>query len=501
MSRKGLYEKQSADAGVDIRRYLMLFVDNINLFCAIVLIFSLCGIVVSYILPKKYEANSLVSVEQSVVSDLVKGIVISPSVDAKMRLLKVYLLSRDMLLQVASALDMDLEARTPSQKDLLADTLKKEVSITHDERRGLFSIAYVDKNPVLARDFVNTMTRFYIEGRTASKRQESYDATAFLGEQIQLFQKRISEVQAEIDTFKSQKGMYLGLNEQLLRQKIRETEQRLEHIRIRKTELQTKMALLTDQSTLRDKLRAREVSLQTLLSAYTERHPAVIRIQEDIKSLRETIEQESKNEDSSKYGSEYQGLSIELRSLAEIEENLKALLAEDNRDLQELPSIRTQLSDLEQRRDNERTIYQQLVARFGQSEVSKQMELQDKAVSFNVIEAAVVPTNHKFPLRYMIILGSIVLGFCFAGGCLLINDLLRGKIHSANDLREFDLKVLAKLPQLVPIKAPEKSRRKIIIISGTFFVVLIACVIAWMEFMQFPYVERAIALAKRVIFS
>ncbi len=420
MSRKGFGENLSANAGLDARRYMMLFVDNINLFCAIVLIVTLCGVAVSYILPKKYEASSLVSVEQSVVSDLVKGIVVSPSVDAKMRLLTVYLLSRDMLLQVASALDLDLNARTPSERDLLAEELKKEVSITHDEKRGLFSIAYIDKNPVLARDFVNTITRFYIEGRTASKRQESYDATAFLGEQIRIYQKRIAEVQAEIDSFKSKKGMYLGLNEQFHRLKIKDNQQRLEVIRIRKVELQTKMELLTDRSALRDRLREGERALQSMQTKYTARHPDVIRLQESLKALREAVEQEAKNDDganhdTAKYGSEYQSLAIELRSLGEMEENTKALLEKDNRDLQELPAIQTQLAELEQRRENERAIYQQLVERFGQSEVSKQMELQDKSISFNVIEAAVVPANHKFPLRYLIILGSMMLGGCLAG--------------------------------------------------------------------------------------
>ncbi len=74
-------------------------------------------------------------------------------------------------------------------------------------------------------------------------------------------------------------------------------------------------------------------------------------------------------------------------------------------------------------------------------------------------------------------------------------------MHSANDLREFDLKVLAKLPQLAPLNTVKKARRKILFVSATICVLLMACAISVLEFLQLPYVERGIALARRSLFS
>lgn len=497
-------EKQPVEGKLDVQRYIALFWDNIYIFCFIVLCVSVCGFFVSYALPKRYQALSTVSIEQNVVSDLVKGIAITPSVTAKMRLLSVHLLSRDLLAKVAAKLDMDLLYTTPSRKEMLIQSLRANIRISHDEKKGLFTISYTNSNPVLARNFVNTLTQLYIEESTAAKREESFAATDFLSEQIKVFQKRIDEAQFEIDAFKSAKGMYLGLNEQLLRQQIKDNEQRRESLQIRKNELTAKLNFLLEQKRdqYRDQVRALELQLQSLRSVYTDRHPSVVRMTDEIAHLRKLARQESKDEvDDVKNSLEYQTLQVELHSLEEMERNLLLAWDKDMKELQQLPSIRTQLAELQQRKNNETSIYEQLVSRFGQSEVAKQMELQDKAVTFNVIDAAVTPTKHIFPLRYLYILGSIAGGCALALGLILGNDILRGKVRSIHDLRKFDVKVLTKVPNLVPLGFVKLRKRKILLAAFTAGVVLCLCLAAAMEFFEIYYIEKGISLIRRTLFS
>lgn len=483
-----------AEQGLDWQRYLRLLQSHSVLFCTLVVSVTSLAVIASYAIPKKYEAMSSVSVEQSVISDLVKGIAITPSVEAKLRLLQEHLKSRSLLFGVASELNLDLDSRTPEAREQLVAGLRDRVAIRHDERKGVFYIAFADRNPVLARDFVNTMTRLYIEQSTAAKRRESYDATDFLNEQIQIFQKRIEQAQTAIDEFKSRRGMHLGLNEQLLRQQIKEQEQRLETFRIRKSELSAKLRLLGPIGRYSETLREKEMALQTLRVSYTEKHPTVRKVQEEIRALKIAIEQEeAKEEGAEEFSAEYQSASVELRSLEESELTVRAELQDHMRDLRELPAIRTELAELEQRKNNETRIYEQLVARFGQSEVSKQMELQDKAVTFRVIDAAVTPLWPISPIRYLFLLGGIVLSIVAAGGGIVLMDLVRMKIRSAGDLKRYEVKILAKLPRIAAPDYPKWERRRSFAIGLTLCFLLCVCVLAVLEFLRLPYMEQAIA--------
>ncbi len=484
-----------------VNRYMSILRSGSTAFCLIASAVALAALIASYLLPRKYQATSTVSIEQNVVSDLVKGIAVTPSMDARLRILNVSLLSRNRLLSVASALDMDLKANTPVEQEKMVEELRSNITIAREDKKGLFFISYTDTNPVLARDFVNTIIRQYIEESTASKRRESFDATSFLSGQIETFQKRIEQAQSNVDEFKARKGMYLGVNEQLLRQQIKEIEERLEDIRIRKGECQVKLELAGSNSRLQDQLLEREIKMQSLLGSYTRRHPAVMRLREEIRAIKQAIELEKTEKPAAEadYNAEQLKLKTEMKSLGEMEANLRVKLDQNIKDLQELPSIRTELAALEQQKINETAIYQQLVARLGQSEVSKQMELQDKSITFNVIDSAVLPTRFISPKRQLIILGGMLAGLALAGACLVALDLLRGKVHSLDDARACGREVLVVLPQFASkeILRRKRLRRNVICATAVLYVGLGG--VAVMEFLQVNHMERVFFLIKNII--
>ncbi len=493
------HRQRQQEGKLDTRRYLSLLQDNTNFLCAVVILVTLTTLVIAYAMPKRYEASSTVFIEHNVISDLVKGIAITPSIDSKLRILKVSLLSRPMLMKVAAELDMDLNVSNITEQEKLIESMRARTQISHDEKKGLFFISYTDSSPYLARDFVNTITRLYIEENTAAKRKESYDATSFLSDQIQVFQKRIESAQQAIDSFKAEKGMYLGLNEQILRQQIKDNEKKLEDLRIQKTELKAKLDMLTPGSVHQEELRSKELELQRLLSIYTDRHPAAMRAKEDIKNLKELIAEEEKNPGTNSPSLEHQKATLELASVEEFEKNLREELTQNIKDLQELPSIRTELAALEQRKNNETMIYEQLVARLGQSEVSKQMELQDKSVSFRIIDAAVLPTQYIWPKRPLMMLLGIFGGLALGVGILVLYDLLRAKIRSPKDVEKYHAEVIVRLPRMMPQERLDKIKRQHIFMGITAGFLVVVSVLAALEASQISVIESAIYRISRLL--
>ncbi len=495
MKKHDIRVSSDQGSGLNIARYLTLLHNNIKLICVVVILCSIIGFVVSYLVPKKFQASSLISIEESIVSDLVEGIAITTSADSKIRLLELQLLSRNTLTQVASLLDMDLHATTAAQKEALILSLRRNIYISHDKKRGFFSVTFLDPNAILARDFVNTLIRVYVEANTSEKRQESFDATTFLSEQIKIFQDRIDKAQQDIDAFKTEQGMFLNLNESLTQQEINTLDEQLENLAITKNKLLSQQHMQSDSSLLAEELRTKEAELRSAQSIYTKRHPIVQRLNLDIKGLKARLEESKQISQDQSVNAQFQGTQIELAALEEREKNIKKERERNIKNLEKLPAIRTQMADLEQRKANEMLIYQKLVSRFGQSEVSKQMELQDKAVSFKVIDAAVTPATFVFPKRYLFMLGGIFAGFALGIGLVIARSILRTRIYSAHDLNIYTVPVLAKLPVIIkPELLRKKERSNYIAMGITASVILLVIIAAAIEFLGLPHIEKVFSI-------
>ena len=71
----------------DYKRYLNLLLKKKRLFAVVALAIMTAAVILSYLSPKMYEAQSVVFIEKSIVSELVKGLAVSSSVEDKMRAL------------------------------------------------------------------------------------------------------------------------------------------------------------------------------------------------------------------------------------------------------------------------------------------------------------------------------------------------------------------------------------------------------------------------------
>ena len=99
------------------------------------------AVVVSYVLPKSYEVKTTIFIEQNVISDLVKGIAVSPSAQAKIKTLTVTLTSRNLLLQVLKNLDKDLSFENTAALEAYIKDMQQRIMVNLNERQGVFTIS------------------------------------------------------------------------------------------------------------------------------------------------------------------------------------------------------------------------------------------------------------------------------------------------------------------------------------------------------------------------
>ncbi len=458
-----------ANSEIDIKKYVQLLASNKRLFAVVALaVMTLC-VLASYVIPKKYEAKATVFIEQNVITDLVKGIAVTPSMDAKVKVLTVAMLSRSLLQEVVKKLDLDVEYKGDSAQDALIKSLQKTTEIKLDEKKGVFEISFRDSNPAFARDYVNTLTQTYIERNTSSKREESLEATKFLADQIETFKRRIDLAEADINKFKSEKGIILTVDDGTIRREMEEAEKKLDALRVKRMELEAQDKLMRTGGGENPALAELRKQRDAMRATYTDDHPKLVRIKKQIAELRRS----EKTDDAPPVGSaKYEMLQVELKSVRELEAKTEQGIEENKQMLREMPSVKSELAELERKKENESIIYNQLVSRYGQSEVSKQMEIEDKSMTFRIIDAAILPEFPVSPNRVMIIVGGMFAGLAAGAGLLVLMDMLKKSVKSLDEVRTLSIPIFGIIPS---ITNPEEDAarlaadRKLYVYSAGYF--------------------------------
>jgi polysaccharide biosynthesis transport protein len=461
----------------DYKKYLQLIGKRKVQAVVVALLVMTGAVVMGYLLPKKFEAQSTVFIEKSIMSDLLKGIAVSPTVEEKINVLTYAMNSRTLILKVLGDLDLDVGHKSDAKLEDMVKSFQKNMTIKVRDKEGLFIISYIDKDPKLATDYVNGLVRRYIEENVSKKREESYGASTFLTEQIKVFKERIEKADVAINEFKRQKGALLAVESGNVLVDISTAQQRMDEIRSREAQLESQRALVKKMDSRQGKLVAMQRRLNDLRTEYTDNYPEVVKLKSDMESLREEMRTRPNAVETS---IDQERIDYELQGLRRAAAIQGGSLASSRGMLQQMPAVRAELARLEQERNNQVQLYEQLVNRQGQSEISKQLEVQDKATTFRVIDPAVVPMQPISPDRIKIILLGIVAGLAAGIGIALLLDQIDNSVKGIETLKALGVPVLAVVPT---IRNPEelalrrKKNRKLFLAAGAYFSLILAVLV------------------------
>ncbi|HSW65166.1 MAG TPA: GNVR domain-containing protein [Dissulfurispiraceae bacterium] len=426
---------------LNIRRNLLLLAQNKRLFAATAIAIMSLFLVVSFVIPRKYEAKSTVFIERSVISDLIKGMAITPSMEDRLRVLQYTMLSRTLLAKVVEDLDLNPnKADTRKTDELVLEFQKGTIVKTKEDRRetDLFTVSYKGSNPKVASDFVNMLIRRYVEENVASKREESFGATRFMDEQIAHFKEKLDKAETELAAFVQEKGVRAA----------GQGERR--------------------SGTVRDKAQILESRLSDLQLRYTDTHPDIVRLKAEIAEMK--TRPSSERFLVSEAGASVSGSLEETTAGRDGRRySLRGLLPED----------KAKLIALDRERESFKTTLDELAGRLNKSELSKQMQIQDKSATFRIIDPAIPSDKPASPNRVIIILLGIASGIVGGVGIIVLRDQMNSSVRSVDTLKSFGLPVLAIIPRVVLAADLEAQRKKdlrvyqLSVVFGVFLCVML----------------------------
>lgn len=474
----------------DFHKYLNLVAKNKKLFAITALAIMVGAVLVAYILPKKYEAKSTVFIEKNVITELVKGIATTPSMDDSLKVLNYALTSRTLLMKVINEVDFDQKNRDDVAIERLVTDLQKNTKITVNQQ-DLFVISFRHTNPRIARDYVNSLVRNYIEESMSAKRTESYDAAKFLSEQIDSFKEKMDKAEDTVSDYKNRNGAVVSLDEGSLTREIANGRQRLQDLVLKEKMLEEQLSISNVASDpLQVKLAALQKRLAELRVDFSETYPEVISVKSHIESLQEEI-RAKKGPPSPVEAQENYKLQAELKAVREGIKSVQQYITETQRTLASIPTAKASLEKLQGEKNNEKMMYDLLHLRQNQSEVSKQMELQDKSTTYRVVDPAVTPMTPVSPNRLKILLMGIVAGVGGAFGLIILRDFLHSSVMLVDSLKEFNLPVIAIIPLIKndeELAAIRRSDRRVYLFSFAGFSVIMVVLVA--ELLGKPWMDH-----------
>ncbi len=441
---------------LDLKQYLRLLHRKRYLLVAVMMLVTTSIVGASYLLPTQYEASSTVLIERNFLNDIMKSIATTPSIDDRVKAVSTIMQSRPLILKVLRDLDLDTQKSEAEIERLVVSFQQKtktEIQINKANRKDMdmFEVSLRHRNPVIARDYVNALVRRYIEESLSAKREETYDASKFLLEQIDRFKEKISTIEAQISEMSRQTGTASD-----------------------------------------EKLIAYQKKLDELLLQYTENHPDVVKLKDEIQMLKTRVPRTKKS-----YRKHENTQTVMNANVQQPQNNAaKQVGMQNGKETSDPLALNTQnnagssseakkgpdqqIKDLERDRDTYRKIYEDMVAALGRSEVSSHIEVSDKGGSLRILEPAVLPRTPVSPNRVKIILMGIAAGIGAGIGLIIILDMMHSSVNSITAARAFTLPVLAVIPHVELPKEQRKKNKKDIalyIFTGAYYAGIAAVLI------------------------
>lgn len=414
-------------------------------------IVCLVGWMVVFTLPDKFQSSARVSIDTaSVLKPLLQGLTTDYDATNQVTLITRVLLSRPNLKKVATATDMDLRVDTPERMESLLRHLHNNIKITwpvNKRNRGsiiYINISYTDKDAVTAQKVVQVLVDSLVEDILGNSRSDAGDAQKFLVNQIKNYEQQLKFSEQRLAEFKKQNvglmpgqggGYYARLQSSIEQLEKNKREYQLARSKrdVLKKQLEGEIPVLGENSrmlAINKRIEEDQARLDTLLLKFTDEHPDVLYLRENIQQLekrkqrianQQTTLSEMAVNDDMEINPVYQNVKIALRE-SEVEVatlsakyiDQKKYIANLEKMIDTVPEVEARLVSLNRNYDVIRQQYLNLLARLESAKLSDDVRVSNFDIKFQIIEPPIVPFAPIGPNRFLF--SSAILGAGFLGG-------------------------------------------------------------------------------------
>jgi polysaccharide chain length determinant protein (PEP-CTERM system associated) len=457
------------------------------------------GYAVARSLPSRYTSQTLVLVEGQKVPDSFVKPVVTGVLDERLATMQEQILSRTRLEPIVNQFGLYGDQSKLSIEDKVA-LMRKAIEVTpirpggNRESMSGFYVSFTAPNARLAQEVCGQLTSLFMSENLKVREERSQGTTDFIATQLADAKRSLDEQDAKLADFQRQYMGQLPGDDQTnfnmlatLNSELDAATQALNQLQQNRTytdsllsaqlqslqNLQAGGVTAASPDALQQQLAKDQVELSDLLSKYTETHPDVVRLKNDIAHIKQQIEarnaepkpvtiQEHRGPEPvqiqqlrAQLASTDQAIRDKQKSQAKIQQEIEKYRAR----IELSPSVEAQYKALTRDHEAALKFYNDLLSKRNESEMATDLERRQEGEQFRVLDPPNLPDKPTFPDRKKFVGGGLAGGLALGLGIALLLELLNKVIRTEKDVLFYlQLPVLAAVPDLETVASRQFGR-------------------------------------------
>ena len=440
----------------------------------------------TYFLTPQYQSSTLVLIDQQKVPTAFVGSVVTEAIDSRLAYMNEQIQSHTNIEPIVTQYNLygDQHLSMDARVDLTRKAIDiQPVSSDIARANGLpgFRILFTAKDPHTAQQVCAQITGLFTGANLKQRQTSAEDTTSYLAEEVDNAQRNLNDLDQKVAAFQRQYSGSLpgeeGTNLSMigsLQSQLEATTGQLQSLEQNRAVAQTQLALL-EQSAVApitppsQSPVTQEAELDALLQQqaelnlhYTPEYPEVKAIERKIADKRREIAKAASapppiaptvtapsHQDSASIAqvrAQLHGIDVQIQAKNKQQADITTQIRNYQGRLQSTPEIAAQYKALTRDYDTASSFYNQLLQSKNKSQMTTDLENQQKGENFTVLDAATLPADPIWPKQSVFASGGVG-GGLFLG--LLIVAFLEYKDTAL--LTERDVWEFTKLPTLAVI--------------------------------------------------
>ena len=473
--------------------------------------------IITFMLPPIYQSEGVILIEsQEIPRDLVRSTVTSYA-EQQIQVIKQRILTTSRILETVDKFNVYEQQRESSTISLLVEKFRSNVQVEMinanviDPTRGraqrasiAFKVSFMDEDPNIAQKVASELVTMFLDENVKTRTNKAAETVSFLTDEANKIQKTVQDLEQQIAGFKLEYGDSLP---ELLQFNLSMIESLEEKIRGHQTEsvrlsdqihfLSLELASMDPYvasndgvNTLSAPVRLAQLKneLSSMRNKYSDSHPDIKRISREIEGLEKEVAadalfQPEQNLDEIS-NPLYRQIKIkidlsekELSRLVRERKSMQVEVAEYNARVLRTHEVKRSYDDLTRDYENTKKKYQELRAKQLEADVAQNLESENKAESFTLIEPPLKPTEAVKPNRPKLMMMGLFLSVAASFSLAILVEMLDPSVRSIRDItRITGAEPLAIVPLMLTEadhKKRDRTRKSLLVVCALLSIVAV----------------------------
>jgi succinoglycan biosynthesis transport protein ExoP len=458
---------------------------------------------VSWFLPSSYQSEAVILVEQQKVPDQYVIANVTTSLQERLQNLTQQILSRTRLQATIDRFHLYSRASGLTKSGDPVEQMRADIKIEMVQTPGrpgeftAFKMRYSAGSPELARNVNAELTTLFIEENLKAQQKLSENTTAFLETQLADARANMADQEAKVAAFKAKHlgelPTQLESNVQILaglQNQLQNAQKTLDAAKQQKLYLesllqqyqsaQTEQGIGSEDSTftpiqaLDKALQEKRLLLKDLQARYTEDHPDIIALKDNIAKT-EKMKKQAASEIAARQKdptttttfdtaptaqngastsimqvqSQFKANQMEILNDQQREKDLESQISAYQARLNLTPETEQELTNVSRGYEESRLNYNSLQQKQMQSQLATSLEHEQEGEQFRIVDPPSLPRKPSSPNHVWFSLGGLMAGICLGLSLTAIMELIDVRVRQESDLEGIvPAPVLVGIPRL-----------------------------------------------------